>query len=115
MKNAFRRIGPVILILVILAACAGGGWIWYDNNIDRSGWVEEDGVRFYRDFHADPVTGWLTLGPNWHYFGGSGAMIKGDWRQDGGLWFYLGEDGAMVKNTWIDNQYYVGADGVWVE
>ena len=61
------------------------------------------------------VTGWLSLGENWHYFGSTGAMTKGDWRQDAGLWFYLGEDGAMVKNAWIDNQYYVGADGVWVQ
>lgn len=77
--------------------------------------VTIDGVEYAFDKDGKMVTGWLTLGPNWHYFGNSGAMIKGDWRQDGGLWFYLGADGAMVKNAWIDNQYYVGADGVWVE
>ena len=36
-------------------------------------------------------------------------------RQDGDYWFYLGTDGAMVRNAWIDNQYYVGADGVWIQ
>ena len=77
--------------------------------------VTIDGKEYAFDKEGKMVTGWLTLGPNWHYFSNSGAMIKGDWRQDGGLWFYLGEDGAMVKNAWIDNQYYVGADGVWVE
>ena len=77
--------------------------------------VTIDGKDYAFDTEGKMVTGWLTLGPNWHYFGNSGAMIKSDWRQDGGLWFYLGADGAMMKNTWIDNQYYVGADGVWVE
>lgn len=77
--------------------------------------VTIDGKDYAFDTEGKMVTGWLTLGPNWHYFGNSGAMIKSDWRQDGGLWFYLGADGAMMKNIWIDNQYYVGADGVWVE
>ena len=74
MKNALRRIGPVILLLIILGACAGGGWIWYDNNIDRSGWVEKDGIRFYQDFHADPVTGWLTLEEGTYYFAEGGIQ-----------------------------------------
>jgi len=77
--------------------------------------VTIDGVDYAFDTEGKMVTGWLTLGSNWHYFGSSGAMIKGDWRQDGSLWFYLGENGAMVRNAWIDNQYYVGADGVWVQ
>lgn len=77
--------------------------------------VTIDGKEYAFDMDGKMVTGWLTLGQNWYYFGDTGAMIRGDWRQDGGLWFYLGEDGAMMKNAWIDNQYYVGADGVWVE
>lgn len=77
--------------------------------------VTIDGIDYAFDTDGKMVTGWLSLGENWHYFGSTGAMIKGDWRQDAGLWFYLGENGAMVKNAWIDNQYYVGADGVWVQ
>lgn len=77
--------------------------------------VTIDGKEYAFDTEGKMVTGWLTLGSNWHYFGSSGAMIKSGWRQDGDYWFYLGEDGAMVKNTWIDNQYYVGEDGVWVQ
>ena len=60
-------------------------------------------------------TGWLALGSNWHYFDSTGAMVKNEWKQDGNLWFYLGEQGAMARNAWIDDQYYVGADGVWVQ
>lgn len=77
--------------------------------------VTIDGSEYAFDLEGKMVTGWLTLGANWHYFDSSGAMVKGDWRQDDDLWFYLGENGAMVKNTWIDNQYYVGTDGVWVQ
>lgn len=95
------------------------GSVWYFELADGTRlancFVTIDGKEYAFDKDGKMVTGWLTLGPNWHYFGNSGAMIKSDWRQDGGLWFYLGADGAMVKNAWIDDQYYVGADGVWVE
>ena len=60
MKTKTKIILPILLLLVILGA-AVGGWLWYDANVDRSGWVEEDGVRFYQDFYADPVSGWLEL------------------------------------------------------
>lgn len=116
MKNAFRRIGPVILILVILAACAGGGWIWYDNNIDRSGWVEEDGVRFYRDFHADPVTGWLELQEGVYYFDEGGIPAEG-WREIDGVTYYFSPGGPM-HTGWLEldgKLYYMGGNGARVE
>ena len=77
--------------------------------------VTIDGVEYAFDTEGKMVTGWLTLGQNWHFFGNSGGMIENAWRKDGDYWFYLGVDGAMLRNTWIDNQYYVGADGVWIE
>ena len=95
------------------------GSTWYFDLADGTRlsncFVLIDGKEYAFDTEGKMVTGWLTLGTNWHYFGSSGAMIKGAWRQDDGLWFYLGDDGAMVRNAWIDNQYYVGEDGVWVE
>lgn len=74
-----------------------------------------DGKEYAFDTNGRMVTGWLTLGTNWHFFSNSGAMIKSDWRKDGDYWFYLGADGAMMRNAWIDNKYYVGEDGVWIE
>ena len=109
MKNAFRRIGPVILILVILAACAGGGWIWYDNNIDRSGWVEEDGVRFYRDFHADPVTGWLELQDGVYYFDEGGIPAEG-WREIDGVTYALEPNPMEIEWVRFD---FEGQNGVF--
>ena len=77
--------------------------------------VTVDGKDYAFDTSGKMVTGWLTLGTNWHFFSNSGSMIKSDWRKDGDYWFYLGADGAMMRNAWIDNQYYVGEDGVWIE
>ncbi|MBQ5660242.1 MAG: hypothetical protein IIV18_02755 [Lachnospiraceae bacterium] len=74
-----------------------------------------DGMNYAFDTEGKMVTGWLSLGSNWHYFDSTGAMVKNEWKQDGNLWFYLGEQGAMARNAWIDDQYYVGADGVWVQ
>ena len=61
MKTKTSRILAVVLIFQLLAFSACAGWLIYDAKVDRSGWAEKDGVRFYRDFHAKPVTGWLVL------------------------------------------------------
>ena len=132
MKNALRRIGLMILLLTILGACVGGGWLWYDNNVDRSGWVEQDGVRFYRDFHADPWSGWLTLDDGiyyltedgipvtgWHtvedtayYFREDGTMHTG-WLEENGSTYYLGGNGARVEGwLWLEEDRYYLRDGV---
>ena len=102
----------------------------------QTGWIEDGSVWRYR--HADGsylasglyeiggvvygfndsgvmVTGWQKFGGEWRYFKSSGAMAVSCWQQDAGKWFYLGTDGKIVKNALIDNQYYVGADGVWVQ
>ena len=116
MRNVLRRIGPVILLLTILAACAGGGWLWYDNNIDRSGWVEEEGVRFYQDFHADPVSGWLTLEDGTYYFEEGGIPVK-YWQEIDGTVYYFGSSGIM-HTGWLEEggkTYYFGGNGARVE
>lgn len=74
-----------------------------------------DDVEYGFDENGRMLTGWKKYGENWYCFKESGAMIKNDWMQDGGSWFYLGSDGVMARNAWIDNTYYVGADGVWVQ
>ncbi len=116
MKNALRRIMPVILLLVILAACAGGGWVWYDNNVDRSGWVEEDGIRFYQDFHADPWSGWLTLEEGVYYLHEDGTPTTG-WLEIDGTTYYFNEAGRM-HTGWLeidDKLYYMGGNGARVD
>ena len=132
MKNLLRRIVPVFLLLAILASCAAGGWFWYDNNVDRSGWAEKDGVRFYRDFHADPWSGWLTLeegiyylqsdgtpSTGWqtidattYYFSPEGLMHTG-WLEEAGKLYYFGGNGARVEGwLWLEADRYYLRDGI---
>ena len=130
MSTKQRRVLPLILLLIILASVAGGLY-WYDNNVDRSGWAEKDGVRFYRDFHAKPVSGWLELEDGrycfredgtpllgWqtidgvtYYFGDTGVMTTG-WAEIAGETCYFGGNGAMVTGwLWLEEGRYYLRDG----
>lgn len=114
MSKAMRRIVP-LLITVIILSCIGGGWLWYDNNVDRSGWVEKDGVRFYRDFHADPVSGWLEIGEDRYYFHDDGTPHLG-WQDIDGITYYFDDDGAM-HTGWLEKDgklHYFGGNGTMV-
>lgn len=135
MKTKKRILVPVLIGLVILGALAGGIWHWYDNNVDRSGWVEKDGVRFYRDFHADPVSGWLTLEDGTYYFEDGGIPYTGwleqenktylfeengilttGWKELNGSVYHFGSDGAM-HTGWLEQdskRYYFGGNGTMV-
>ncbi|MGM9660089.1 MAG: D-alanyl-D-alanine carboxypeptidase family protein [Faecousia sp.] len=130
MNTKQRRIIPLILILTILVSVASG-LFWYDRNVDRSGWVEKDGVRYYQDFHAHPVSGWLELPEGrycfhddgtpllgWqtidgvtYYFGDSGVMTTG-WAEIDGKTCYFGGNGAMVTGwLWLEEGRYYLRDG----
>ena len=62
---------------------------------DRSGWAEKDGVRFYRDFHAKPVTGWLDIDGQRYFFLEGGIPATG-WLEQDGVTRYFGSDGVML-------------------
>ena len=55
----------------------------------------------------------------WYYFNDAGYVVTG-WFQSpySGIWYYLRPDsspvGQMATNSWI-GQYYVNADGAWVQ
>lgn len=116
MKRTFRRIGPVILLLILLIACGAGGWVWYDNNVDRSGWEEQDGIRIFQDFHGDPVSGWLTLDEVTYYFQNGGIPSTG-WQEIDGVTYYFDDNGHM-HTGWLEQDgklYYMGGNGARVE
>ena len=103
----------ILLVLVILAAAAVGGWLWYDSSVDRSGWAEKDGARVYLDFHGDVQTGWQEIGGVRYYLGQDGAVRSG-WQEIDGSRYWFTVDGAMVT-SWqeIDGErYYFAPDGV---
>ena len=61
MKKRVKIILWSVIVAVLLAGTGWLGWTWYDNNVDRSGWREKNGVTVYADFHGKPVTGWMEL------------------------------------------------------
>ena len=95
------------------------GAVWHFELADgtrlKNGRYTIDGNDYVFDVSGNMLTGWQNLNGAWYYLEASGAMAVNGWRQDQDKWFYLGSDGAMVKNAVIDGQYYVGADGVWVQ
>lgn len=116
MKTKSRILLSTLICLVILGSLAAGFWYWYDNNVDRSGWVEEDGIRYYRDFHADPVSGWLEIDGSTYYFPSEGIPHTG-WMTQDGITYYFDDSGAMTTG-WLEldgNTYYFGGNGTMVE
>ena len=116
LKSKKRLILPVLIILCLLASLAWGGWMWYDSNVDRSGWAEKDGIRFYRDFHADPVSGWLELEDGRYYFHPDGTPHTGWQEIDGHTYFF--EDSGIMHTGWLKKDgktHYFGGNGHMVE
>lgn len=116
MKTKKRLFLPVFASILLIAALSYGGWLWYDSHVDRSGWVEKDGVRFYQDFHADPVSGWLDLDGGRYYFHDDGTPCLG-WQRIGGISYYFDENGIMATG-WREldgRRYYFGYNGTMVE
>ena len=120
MKPKLRRLLPIVLLIFSLTVMAVSGWLWYDSNVDRSGWVEKDGVRYYQDFHADPVSGWLDIEGQRYYFHETGVPYTG-WQEIGGSTYFFDDSGVMAAG-WqeVDGKtHYFGDDGVmrsgWLE
>ncbi|MGM9550366.1 MAG: D-alanyl-D-alanine carboxypeptidase family protein [Faecousia sp.] len=106
MKTKTYRILTVVLIVQLLVFLSCAAWILYDSRVDRSGWAEKDGVRYYRDFHANPVTGWLDIAGQ-RYFFLDGGIPATFWLEQNGVTRYLGDDGVM-RTGWqtIDGDTY---------
>ena len=117
MHTRKRLFWPVLFLVLALAAGGIGGWLWYDNNVDRSGWMEEkDGTRYYRDFHARRVSGWLDLDGETYCFHEDGTPHTG-WQEIDGTTYYFDPDGTMYTG-WMESGseiYYFGGNGALVE
>jgi glucan-binding YG repeat protein len=101
-------------LIILTCALAGTvGWIVYDMNVDRSGFLLEDGIYYYRDFHARLVTGWQNIDGHYYYFGEDHAMAT-YWQDINGNRYYFSGDGTM-DTGWVlheEEYYYMGADGI---
>lgn len=120
MKTKWRLILPIFLCVVMTASLAYGGWVWYDANIDRSGWYEENGQRYYLDFYGEHLSGWQEVKGYLYFFREDGSVLTG-WQEIGGQRYYLGTDGTMARGwqTVDGSRSYFGADGIqrtgWLE
>ena len=95
MKKKTKIILWSLLICLTLGAAGWFGWTWYDNNVDRSGWREKNGVTMYADFHGKPVTGWLDHEEDRYFLGEDGHMTIG-WLDYEDNRYYFREDGTMA-------------------
>ena len=60
---------------------------------------------------------WKQDAKGWWVENEDGSYLKNQWYQspESGLWYYMGKDGYMLTNTVTPDQYFVNADGVWVQ
>ena len=72
--NKARRVLTVLLIVLTVALVGTVGWIVFDMNVDRSGFLVQDGIYYYRDFHARLVNGWQEIDGSRYYFGEDHSM-----------------------------------------
>ena len=113
MKKTRKRIIRPALICLVLCAALWLGWNWYDNNVDRSGWREKNGVTMYADFHGKPVAGWQEIDGARYYFAEDHALQTG-WLEQGGKTYYLNTDGRM-QTQWLELdgfRYHFGDAGI---
>ena len=121
MRTFIKILLSVLLVLLLLAAAALYGLRWYDENVDRSGWVVENGVYSYNDFYGDPVTGWLDIDQKRYYFSPLDATMATYWQEIDGNRYYFSGDGTLDTGLWsIDGStYYFAENGVlqtgWLE
>ena len=94
MKKTTKNLLSALLILLGLSLLGTAGWLWYDNNVDRSGWVLEDGLYSYTDFHGKKITGWLTLEDRTYHFDDDCHLSTG-WQQLENGTCYFGTDGVL--------------------
>ena len=104
MKKA-RRILSILLIFLTVVLAATVGWIVYDMNVDRSGFLLQDGIYYYRDFHARLITGWREIDGQRYYFGGNGVMYRNAWLEEEDKVYYLQHNGTPLTDGWYDTEY----------
>ena len=78
----------------------------------RSGWVEEDGKRFYVKEDGTRAPGWLDLDGKRYYFDENGYTLSG-WKGVEGIVRYFRRDGSMARGEETINgtRYYFDSTG----
>lgn len=91
------------------------GWWWrYENGIyPTSTQLRIDGAIYRFDARGYMVTGWVSEGARWYYYGPSGGQASG-WVSVRGSWYYLDPVSGEMASGWTkvrDAWYYLGSSG----
>ena len=95
-------------------AWVGDYWVGADGRMATNSWVDNN--NYYVGSNGVWVrnakkTGWIQSGSTWYHYNSQGQLERNRWIGD----YWVGTDGKMATNSWVDNNnYYVGADGLWV-
>ena len=95
-------------------AWVGDYWVGSDGRMATNSWVDNN--NYYVGSNGVWVrnaqkTGWIQSGSTWYHYNSQGQLERNRWIGD----YWVGSDGKMATNSWVDNNnYYVGADGLWV-
>ena len=96
-------------------AWVGNYWLGADGRMVTNSWVDNN--NYYVGSNGVWVrnakkTGWVQSGSTWYYYNSQGQLERNRWIGN----YWVGSDGKMGTNSWVDNNnYYVGADGLWVK
>ena len=107
--------GLFLLIALIVAACIGPDDSSSSNNTQKTyeeGWMEIDGVRFYRKSDGSRAFGWLDADGTRYFLNEDGTAYSG-WLEVNDTRYYLSEDGS-IYNGWLEDngvRYYIKEDG----
>lgn len=90
----FMLLSTVPVFAGTWTAQADDTWIYQnDDGISVTGWIDDDGDKYFLDEDGVKKTGWYKTK---------------------GCWYYFDEDGILESETWVDN-YYVNAEGKWIK
>lgn len=85
--------------------------------VSSAQWVRDNVGWWYRYSNGSyPTNGWLLINNVWYCFDRVGYMRTG-WilSADGNYYYCDTNSGAMLTNTWTPDNYYVDANGVWIQ
>ena len=91
------------------------GWWWRyeDGTYPTSTQLRIDGAIYRFDARGYMVTGWVSEGGHWFYYGPSGGQAAG-WVKVHGTWYYLDPISGEMASGWTkvrDTWYYLASSG----
>ncbi len=90
------------LLIMLMSAMPVNAGTWIDYHDDTWEYIDDEG---------ESVTGWIEDEGNRYYLEEDGTLRIG-WYKIKGSWYYFEDDGVMASDKWVDN-YYVNSDGKW--